>query len=64
MAQLNMTDAAEAYSGLFDNFNDLAHPSIVFKPEFYDLLQRAVDRGTPLTVAEVEQVFGKLNWEW
>jgi len=54
----------KAYSEKFDNYAELAHPSIFFLPKFGDLLQKAIDRNSPLTDREVESQFGSLDWEW
>lgn len=61
------TDAAsvaDVYAEKFDNFSEVAHPAIAFDPRFDGLMQRAVDRNSPLTQAEVEAEFGPQAWEW
>lgn len=55
---------ADAYSKKFDNLSEVSHPSVFAKPRFGKLLQKAIDRGTPLKRREVEVVFGKQSWEW
>jgi hypothetical protein len=53
----------DAYSEKFDNFDEVGHPAIVTTARFGDLLQKATNRGSPLTRQEVEAVFGDLSWE-
>lgn len=55
---------AEVYSTRFNNLDEVSHPSIFFEPAFGALLQKAIDRNSPLTQAEVEAVFEGISWEW
>jgi hypothetical protein len=55
---------SEIYSDHFENFAEVAHPSIIFTPKFDALMKKAIDRGTPLTEKEVEAEFGELAWDW
>ncbi len=59
-----VAEIGKDYAVRFDNLADLAHPAIAHDPKFGDLLQTALDRGTPLTRAEVEAIFGDPGWEW
>ncbi|MGA3268064.1 MAG: hypothetical protein ABSE16_14710 [Verrucomicrobiota bacterium] len=54
-AQLGQLE--KAYSARFDNLDELEDMSFFTRPEFSALLQKALDRGTPLTRAEVEAAF-------
>jgi hypothetical protein len=64
MSTVATTAVSEAYSEKFDNLDDVTHPSIFFLPAFGELLQKAIDRGSPLTRDEVESQFGDLAWDW
>jgi hypothetical protein len=64
MTESDTTRIAEAYSQKFNNADEICHPAIIFQDSFYELLQVALDRGTPLTPAEVDKRFPDLNWEW
>jgi hypothetical protein len=64
MSAVATSKASEAYSEKFDNLAEVSLPAICFTPEFGALLQKAIDRGTPLTQAEVDQEFGPQSWEW
>lgn len=52
-----------AYARQFDNLDEVGHPSILFSDAFAELMGKAVARGSPLTRAEVEAVFGGIGWE-
>jgi hypothetical protein len=56
--------AGIAYSRKFDNLDEVGHLSVLYRPEFAELMQAAINRNSPLTRAEVETVFGPLSWEW
>ncbi len=64
MVTLPTLKVSEAYSARFDNLDEVSHPAIFFMPAFGDLLQTAIDRGLPLSQAEVEAKFGPQSWEW
>jgi len=64
MTNSEMIRVSEAYSAKFDNLAEIGHPSIFYRDEFGCLLQKAIDRGTPLTRSEVEKKFGPVSWEW
>ena len=64
MSTVATTSIAEIYSTKFDNYAELAHPEIFFLPKFGELLQKAIDRNSPLTEAEVQAEFGDIDWEW
>lgn len=53
----------EEYSRRFGNLDTVGHISLLYLPEFGDLMQKALDRNTPLTRSEVEEVFGDPGWE-
>jgi hypothetical protein len=63
MSTVATTEVSKKYSEKFDNFAELAYPPIVFLPAFGDLLQKAIDRNSPLTDQEVQAAFGPLEWE-
>jgi len=52
------------YSSRFDNLDEVEHVSFFDRPEFSRLLQKAIDRNSPLSRKEVEEVFGDPGWEW
>jgi hypothetical protein len=64
MSTVATRQVCDAYSERFDNLDEVAHPSLFYLPKFGELLQAAIDRGSPLTRAEVEAVFGDPGWEW
>jgi hypothetical protein len=64
MSTVGTAAVSEAYSLKFDNLDEITHPSIFFLPSFGELLQKAIDRGSPLTRDEVESQFGELAWDW
>ena len=64
MSTVATTKIADAYEEKFGNFDRVAHPSVFYLPEFGELLQKAIDRNSPLTRAEVDQAFGTQSWEW
>jgi len=54
----------QEYSRRFDNLDEVEHVSFFDRPEFSALLQKAIDRNSPLTRPEVEQVFGDPGWNY
>lgn len=64
MSTVATQKVSDLYSEKFDNLDEVAHPAIFFLPHFGDLLQTAIDRGAPLTRAEVDAAFGEQAWEW
>ena len=62
--QNDVLSVTEAYADRFSNLAEVSHPAICLSPGFGELLQKALDRGTPLTQAEVDIQFPDLNWEW
>lgn len=64
MSTVATSQLAETYAAQFTNLDEVAHPSFFHKPAFGALLQKAIDRQSPLTRAEVEEVFGDPGWEW
>ena len=64
MSAVATTKVSEAYSEKFDNLAEVSVSPLCFTPEFGALLQKAIDRGTPLTQEEVDREFGAQSWEW
>jgi len=64
MSSVATSKVSDAYSEKFDNLDEVAHPAVFYLPEFGALLQQAIDRGTPLTRAEVDKQFGEQAWVW
>ena len=63
-ATKSIRETGKDYSSKFDNLDSVAHLSIAFDPKFAGLMQKAIDRNSPLSRAEVEEVFGDISWEW
>jgi hypothetical protein len=57
-------DVMRRYGARFGNAKDLAHPSILGDERLVELMRVALERGSEVTEAEVEGVFGKLPWDW
>jgi hypothetical protein len=47
-----------------DNDDSWSHPAIMGLRQTVDLMKAAIERGTPLTEAEVDEKMGPLSWEW
>lgn len=58
-----MQELADRYEARFSNLDEICHPSIITDPAFLRLLESAIERGLPLTRAEVEKVFPGVAWE-
>ena len=54
---------SQDYSDQFNNLDLVSHPSVYFDRRFDDLMIKAIARKSPLTRAEVEEVFGKVAWK-
>jgi len=63
-AQIKIIRLEQEYSRWFVNLNEVEHVSFFHRPEFVQLLQKAIDRNSPLTRQEVEEVFGDPGWGW
>jgi hypothetical protein len=63
MSLVATTAIADDYSAKFDNYADVAHPAVFGEAAFGVLMQKAIDRNSPLTREEVENEFGELGWE-
>jgi len=55
-------DILQDYCRRFDNYVELSHQAVAFDPRFDTLMRQAIERGSPLTRKEINQVFGQLNW--
>jgi len=64
MELAEMREIGARYQAAFGGIDEIVHPAIMFEPEFLQLLEKAVARGTPLTRTEVETVFPDVSWEW
>jgi len=60
----SIAELGHVYAGKFDNLDEVAHVSILYRPEFANLMQKAINRNSPLTRQEIEEVFGDPGWEW
>ena len=62
-ATQDIADIGRVYDDKFGNLDEVGHMSVLFDPAFGELMQKALDRNSPLTRHEVEEQFGKLGWE-
>jgi len=58
-----MQAVGDAYEAKFHNLGDIAMPQIIHDPRFMELLQRAIERGSPVTSSDLGAVFPEEDWE-
>ena len=61
---MSTKENVKAYCERFDNLDEVGHIALLYLPAFGDLMQKAIDRNSPLTRSGVEEVFGDPGWEW
>jgi hypothetical protein len=57
--------ALAAYGNAFPSADrDWLHPALVGTRQINQVIAESIERGQPLTVAEVEARLGPLSWKW
>jgi hypothetical protein len=64
LSTIEKQDLADRYESRYGNLDEVLHPQLMMEPVFLKLMETALERGMPLTRAEVEQTFPDVSWDW
>jgi hypothetical protein len=53
----------DRYNSRFDNMDEIAMPQVLAEPKFIQLLEKAIERGSAVTEAELRSAFPGEDWE-
>lgn len=58
-----MQALGDRYQARFANFDSIAHPFIITRPEFLRLMAAAIDSGEMLTRERLAAEVGEIDWD-
>lgn len=63
MTEAEICQIQERYEAVLGTLEDLAVAELMFEPGFWAMVEKATQRGFPLTRHEVEEQFPNVSWE-